>query len=148
MPCFDNMFAETEERPIEYEGNWIIRKDTFPVNEGERLCIVFESTDSEWTQGIGLWVEGGAIVVNAQRLEEFNLWEDTAPTEVELTIFSTNRILYVKNVWKTPRGIVHSWTNGAAMIVDELPNGRRYRCNDGHPDDDFNDIVFRIERVE
>jgi hypothetical protein len=33
------------------------------------------------------------------------------------------------------------------MIVDLLPNGRRYRCNDGLADDNFNDIVFRLEHV-
>jgi hypothetical protein len=35
------------------------------------------------------------------------------------------------------------------MIIEQLPNdGRRYHCNDGEPDEDFDDLVFRIERVE
>jgi hypothetical protein len=34
------------------------------------------------------------------------------------------------------------------MIVEEIENGFRYYCNDGYPDEDFNDIVFRIERCE
>jgi hypothetical protein len=33
------------------------------------------------------------------------------------------------------------------MIVEALPNGRRYRCNDGFADDDFDDLIFRLERV-
>jgi hypothetical protein len=33
------------------------------------------------------------------------------------------------------------------MIVDELPDGRRYRCNDGFADDDLEDIIFRLERI-
>jgi len=31
------------------------------------------------------------------------------------------------------------------MIVEEIPSGRRYKCNDGRADDDFDEIVFRIE---
>jgi hypothetical protein len=34
------------------------------------------------------------------------------------------------------------------MIVEEIENGRRYRCNDGVPDDDFDDIVFTVQRVK
>jgi hypothetical protein len=53
----------------------------------------------------------------------------------------------VKNVWDVGDGVIHSWHNGAAMIVEPLPNGRRYRCNDGLADDDFDDIVFHLERL-
>jgi len=34
------------------------------------------------------------------------------------------------------------------MIVEEIESGFRYHCNDGYPDEDFNDIVFTIERCE
>jgi hypothetical protein len=51
----------------------------------------------------------------------------------------------VKNVWDTGDGVMDSWHNGGAMVVEEIASGRRYKCNDGRPDDDFNDIVFRIE---
>ena len=53
----------------------------------------------------------------------------------------------VKNVWDVGNGVIESWHNGAAMIVELLPDGRRYLCNDGFADDDFDDIVFRLERV-
>jgi hypothetical protein len=33
------------------------------------------------------------------------------------------------------------------MIVQEIAEGRRYRCNDGYPDDDFDGLIFRIERI-
>jgi hypothetical protein len=33
------------------------------------------------------------------------------------------------------------------MLLEDLPNGRRYHCNDGKADEDFDDIVFRIERL-
>ncbi len=34
------------------------------------------------------------------------------------------------------------------MIVEEIENGKRYKCNDGHPDDaDFDNIVFTVQRI-
>lgn len=38
-------------------------------------------------------------------------------------------------------------TNFAGMLVEELLNGYRYRCNEGRDDDDYDDLVFRIERT-
>ena len=42
---------------------------------------------------------------------------------------------------------LESGHNGAAMIVEEIENGRRYRCNDGAPDEDFDDIVFTVQKI-
>ncbi len=34
------------------------------------------------------------------------------------------------------------------MIVTEMADGRRYACNDFDPDDDFDDLVFTVRRVQ
>lgn len=36
------------------------------------------------------------------------------------------------------------WHNGAAMIKETDGNRTIYRCNDGNPDDNFDDIIFKI----
>lgn len=36
---------------------------------------------------------------------------------------------------------------GAAMYSEEIPNGKRYFCNDGEEDEDFDDIIFTVKRV-
>ncbi len=36
--------------------------------------------------------------------------------------------------------------NGACMYSEDIPNGKRYFCNDGDLDDDFNDIIFTVTR--
>ena len=36
--------------------------------------------------------------------------------------------------------------NGAAMYSEYIPNGKRYHCNDGVEDDDFDDIIFTVTR--
>lgn len=56
--------------------------------------------------------------------------------------------LCIRNGWDTGDGVVRSGGGGAAMIVDEMSVRHRYRCNGGYPDDDFDDLVFRIERLE
>lgn len=37
--------------------------------------------------------------------------------------------------------------NGAAMYSEDIPNGKRYFCNDGEEDEDFDDIIFTVIRV-
>lgn len=37
--------------------------------------------------------------------------------------------------------------NGAAMYSEDLPDGKRYFCNDGNEDDDFDDIIFTVRRI-
>jgi hypothetical protein len=38
--------------------------------------------------------------------------------------------------------------NGAAMYSEDIPNGKRYFCNDGDEDEDFDDIIFTVKRVD
>ena len=33
---------------------------------------------------------------------------------------------------------------GAAMFTENIDHGKRYYCNDGNPDEDFDDIIFTI----
>ena len=56
-------------------------------------------------------------------------------------------LLGIKNVLDAGRGTISSWVGGAARIVEEIENGRRYSCNDRAPDDDFDDIVFTITKA-
>ena len=37
--------------------------------------------------------------------------------------------------------------NGACMYYEEILNGRRYFCNDRVPDEDFDAIIFTVQRV-
>ncbi len=91
----------------------------------------------------------GSFEVNEQNIKKsIVLWHDTAPREVVLKVRTKKSELLVNNVWDTGNGLMHSGHNGAAMIVEETASGRRYKCNDGLPDDDFDDLVFRIEFIK
>lgn len=105
-----------------------------------------EKTDSEWTQGIFLELDRGNFFVRGSDVGKcIVLWENTAPRQMEIELQGTPRKLFVRNVWNTGNGAMQYGHFGAAMIVDHLHDGRRYRCNDGKPDEDFDDIVFSLK---
>ena len=147
---FSEMFDKSGGKPIQFKGKTLVAWDPFPLHGNEvRLKIRFVSTNSEWRQGIGLDVDGEFDFFRARLFPKgVVLWEDTAPTELEFICRSSSGVLDVKNVWDTGDGCVESWYYGAAMWVEEIPGGRRYHCNDGHPDDNFDDIIFELTRVD
>jgi hypothetical protein len=152
MPSFQSHFSQSRGKPIVYNGRTLQLIDEFPLHDSKSTCLITrESTNSEWRQGISLSTSSGKILVNDAAFKHIQLWENTAPEQVKISVVSAARILIVKNIWEMPdhRGVraVHAGHHGAAMEVEVLPSGRRYQCNDGHPDEDFDDIIFRIEEV-
>ena len=147
MPSFQEFFMATDEKTITYEGKTLALMDTLPAVDGSRFRVTRESTDSEWRQGIGLDVQGSIVIDGKDWGRKVTLWEDTAPKEVVITLELKEEGLDVRNVWDHGNGVIQAWHHGAAIYVEEIEGGRRYHCNDGHPDDDLNDIVFSIRRM-
>ncbi len=148
MPSFEDMFMKSKGKPVTYQGKTLVMLDDFPTEGATKMRLVFEICNGEWRQGASLrFREKGEIVMNGQHLKHAVCWHDTAPQTVEFAVTGEAGTIEVKNVWDVGNGVIESWHNGAAMIVESIPDGRRYRCNDGLADDDFNDIVFRLERI-
>lgn len=131
---------------VDYHGQVLVRVDRFTVRDREKVKLVVESIGSRWRQAIRLQSDL-PLEVNGVQSKSLVLWSDTMPLEVVCTCRTKTGELVVYNAWDDGSGTVGAWTGNAAMVVEELPNGRRYRCNDGKLDADFQDIVFRIERV-
>ncbi|MGB7158057.1 MAG: hypothetical protein WBD40_08320 [Tepidisphaeraceae bacterium] len=144
MMSFQDLFMRSKGQPVVYNGRLIQLVDHLKVVDGQRVKVRFESVNSDWRQGIGLTTKG-SFDVNNQTIKKIVLWHDTAPREVVLTVNTKSGECEVKNVWDTGNGVTESWHNGAAMIVEEVGPLRRYKCNDGRADDDFDDLVFSIE---
>jgi hypothetical protein len=122
--------------------------DRFRVPKGVvQLRFRFVSTDSEWKQGMSLTADGQFLINNVIVKKAAVLWEDTAPSGSEFECETRNGIVEVTNVRDTGDGVAESWHGGAAMMVEAIKEGRRYRCNDGHFDDDFDDLVFELELI-
>lgn len=152
MPCFEEYFRKTNGHAIEYKGLNLSLYDEFPVSDGDRLILSIESTKSKHKQGFSIYIKG-TCVCNGEYHEHINgvkmlFWEDTTPKRVELTVNTTEKSITIQNFWEITNYQGNSFRdcshNGAAMIVEEIENGRRYRCNDITPDDDFDDIIFTV----
>lgn len=124
----------------------VVMIDVFEINDGDLLMLTFESTSSPWRQGVWLKTDE-YLVINQMQCPSVQLWQDTASAEVLIECHTSDKRLHLYNIWD--RGNGHesqSWTSG--MLVEELPNGRRYRCNDIGFDTDFAKLIFRIERIK
>lgn len=155
MIDFDQIFRSTKERPVKYKNFEIVRADKFPVRINDMILIKIELADSDRRQGLSIDISGscefeGTLYQQGKGIRMF-FWEDTAPKNIKLQLCTKKDFVWVENIWESidHRGVnyVDYGHNGAAMIVEEIENGRRYRCNDGHPDDDFDDIVFTVQRI-
>lgn len=125
----------------------VILWDVFPVADGEYLRVIFESISSELRQGLWLRTDQG-ILINGLSYHSLDLWYDTAPREVVIECHTCNGYLSVYNIFDLGRSPGRmSQTASSGMLVEELVNGRRYRCNDVGFDTNFEKLIFRIERI-
>lgn len=159
MPDFSPSFMKSKGQPILYKGKQLLMGDFIPFEDRDSFLITFEKTNSEWKQGIGLDVNGDFEINKIKYGCKIVLWEDNYPQGVIITICKEKtdkrslkrqkltNAFYIKNIWDMGEGRTSFWINGAAMISEEIPNGRRYYCNDGHPDENFEDIIFTIQKI-
>lgn len=130
-----------------YNGYLIV--DGEPM-EYEKRCAVFfweEFKDSD----VQVFTKKGSVFIS-------NIWEETIYEEQKNGHFQKeNGTFSHSKIVKYPEGktVVCSqdsgrWNaglcNGAAMYSEDIPNGKRYFCNDGVEDDDFDDIIFTVTR--
>ncbi len=145
MIIFQDKFMESRGNPIEYNGRTVQMVDKVSIGDGADVRIRFEHISAKWKQGINLTTTGH-FVVNGDRFDKsIVLWQDTAPVTSEFRVNSSDGLLSVKNVWDMGDGVMQSWHGGGAMIVEGDAESRRYLCNDGEFDDDFDDLIFTLE---
>ena len=85
------------------------------------------------------------VMWDDQFAPSMDLWVDTAPPEVVAHCMTADGNLSVYNIWDSGRGRGReSQAHSSGMLVEDLPDGRRYRCNDIGFDTNFDKLVFRI----
>jgi hypothetical protein len=123
----------------------VVKWDVFPIADGIRLRLTFESEGESGRHGVWLMADRG-IEVNSVSGRSIDLWKDTAPGIVEFVPRTSDGRLHLYNIWDSGSGRnSQSWTSG--MLVEEMTAGRRYRCNDIGLHGKFDDLIFSIERV-
>jgi hypothetical protein len=160
MPVFQNDFIEARAKgeTLKYKGVELFSIDRIPVQKKFSGSLKIISTNSEWKQAAYLRVldkrKDGKLKIDSdpEEAKGFFIWEpENKDKKDEIILFegTTKKMeLIVSNAWAQPdwtgRTFTNYWQEGAAMIVEVNGNTRRYRCNDGHPDDNFDDIIFEV----
>lgn len=140
---FEKEFARTNGQPFERNGNTYCLAFPFDTGHHTRILVDFVDARPAYRQGVRLDSEQ-AFHVAGKVSQAVVLWHDTAPKHVECNC-APHQTVRVWNVWDTGDGAVHSWHNGAAMIVEAIGEAMwRFNCNDGHPDEACDDMVFTI----
>lgn len=171
MTNFKELFKSAKIFPAEtiYKGKRVVISDKFPVINGEILTLSIESTKSSYLQGICLGITGSCRFADKTfkkgKFMNMLLWEKSDWYDLKnatIKIYTKEPFIFINNAWRIVENgvdgpacyiegrewILHDYWGGAAMIVEEIENGRRYYCNDGDCDDDFDDIIFTVTRKE
>jgi len=132
-----------------YDGYLSINGE--PTEKTKRSTVLF------WEDSTVLDVKNIEVQVFTKKDHIFisNIWEETIYEKV--VIDGTKPAHENEKTIKYPEGkqvtcYANSgrWhaglCNGAAMYSEDTPNGKRYHCNDGVEDDDFDDIIFTVTR--
>jgi hypothetical protein len=165
MPSFEKLFIEAKSAIVEYNGMKLYLADKFPVEDGDILICSVENTNSSRRQGFSIDITGYCEMNGKLFKQEKGImmlfWEDTAPKQFKLKVFTKKKFVWIQNIceWEVPNSTsdlkdgsmktTDYGHNGAAMIVEKIENGRRYRCSDtssADKTDPFSDIVFTIQR--
>ena len=144
MIVFEDLFAEARANIVQYGELSIQLIDIIKLAGSSRMVVRFKEVNSNWRQGVRLSSDGEFLVNGENCGHAVVLWTDTAPPEIPIDLKNASECV-VKNVWDRGNGVVDSGHNGAAMIVEVVGSKRTYSCNDGHPNDDFNDIIFELQ---
>lgn len=146
------VFEKCNGNPVKEDStrNWVPRPEIWRTSVDGLAPWRNLEPPGRWRQGVRLKCSGKFQANNQTAAGKTGivLWADSAPDVVDLQLLGKPAEITVYNVWDSGNGVIDAWHNGAAMMIEEIPNGRRYRCNDGFADDDFDDIVFRLERVK
>ena len=143
MIVFETLFRDNEK--IVYDSKELVLIDRFILkNNSSNLELTFEEMNSQWRQGIILKTKGYFDIAEQKIENRMILWQDTAPPKVNFNVSSEIKEIIIYNVWDTGNGVTEYWHNGAAMYIEEIQNGKKYFCNDGYPDDDLNDLIFKL----
>jgi hypothetical protein len=122
----------------------VVKIEVFPLRAAD-VMVTFESTQPGRRHGVWLKTDGG-IWVNGIHCPSLELWQDTAPIQVACRCISTDGQLFLYNIWER-EGRTNSLSYSSGMLIEEIPLGRRYKCNDVGFDTAFEKLVFRVEHL-
>jgi len=154
MSDFEGLFIAAQSDSIFVNGEELFAVSRISVDNNDTFLVRFEKFGSQWKQGVVIsWSRKKSkslVIVDGKSFKlPLAFWQDTTPSEFCFSIQSKGpEELGVCNVWDDGSGIPRAWKGGAAMKIEKIENGSRYRCNDGQNNDDFDDIIFTIQKLD
>jgi len=159
MPNFDydfqTLFQQAAGEPVLYRGERIHLAYKIPVCHSGRLLVTIESTASPRLQGVAIQEDVIGIEERRKRTivyehysvppERRHCERSRLPFSFEFEQKGTSGELLLFNVALREDGGYDYWTGGCALKVEQLEHGLRLHCNDPQRNDDFTDLVFRVE---
>jgi len=127
-----------------------VQEHGIPASNREGSLLSFEDSRSDWRQLVHLETDR-EVEVEGVRYRKGVMLPFEYGRSVKFMCLTKEGFLWVWNAWeyRDPQGSLRlmSHEHFSGMLVEELPNGFRYRCNEGRDDDDYDDLIFRIERT-
>jgi len=120
--------------------------DLFSITNQEVISLTFEEKNSPWKQGVWLSSDKG-VEIQGQHLVSATLWYETAPNPILIKCFTSSGLLMVYNVWDKGMGRA-SQSRSSGMLIEEIPFGRRYKCNDIGFETGFDKLVFKVVHLD
>lgn len=153
MKSFQDIYMETRERIIEYNGMQLMSAACLLVKNKFSIELELISTNSDLRQGISFSTKGKIDVGNGLIGPKHIFWEElwteghfNGPFVIHGT--SKDGIFWIYNSYRW-YGYTDACTGNAAMIEEKIgKNEYIYHCNDRVLDYDFDDIVFRVKILE
>lgn len=149
MINFCKKFEESQNAPITIDGVTYYRLYELNVGNATQIVIDVESIKYVWKQAVHL-SSNKPLSDGKDKSTDFVFWFPkgglfrSAVKHAECSCEPKSK-LQVWNVWMVDNAI-QSLYNGSAMIVTQIAENKwRFQCNDGHPDDDMNDLIFTLE---
>lgn len=155
MIPFNVLFGANNE--IEYNGRIISRRLIYKELGRSILKFTFISSNSKFNQAIVLFTDefvGKISVLEVEQdfqkttFKKMNIWQATAPKTFTIEVDLESGLLDICN-GSDPIGtrqICHSLSFGCAMIIEKGCNDDYiFYCNDHENDDDFDDLIFKME---
>ena len=121
----------------------MIKWEVVPIARACRLRIVCEELDRTCKHGVWLLTDG-ELIVDGTSSRSINVWAGADRPAVDIDLRTPGGLLHLYNIWDFgQRRESQSWTSG--MLIEQLPNGRRYRCKDIGFKTKFDSSVFKID---
>jgi hypothetical protein len=144
---FPLLFEASNCKPVLYKDKFVHISDELPSAPMNKYTLIIEHINSDWEQGIIINSKEAHFRLNDTKegINSLLIWISEVPKKYIIHIIAPGKTpINIWNMWRIDKGATSYGHNGAAIIIEEIEKGRKYFCNDGYPDDDFDDLILTV----